>query len=269
MLADVKEAPNVLRAVQIAELFSRPLQFPASGIDGSIGLWLLKLRKTAATLGIISIILMTLAAWSPLGAAALGILEDRFPRQPLPNDISGIILLGGAVDTHISHDREALIVNEAGERIIETRRLAERYPDAAIFLSGGGGHLFDDGTLTESELARQALVGSGVDEGRIEMEERSRNTCENAVETAATLAGWNLDCRHIGQSHAACGRVLQGRVPGGIALSGGFQDEVEQYALVCHGIERIGCHRSGCSRMDWPGNLSFGRVHQRTVPGTR
>jgi len=172
---------------KLLSFFLVPSNFLLLALMGALGLWLLKLRKTAATLGIISIILMTLAAWSPLGAAALVILEDRFPRQALPDEVSGIVLLGGAVDTHISHDREALIVNEAGERIIETRRLAERYPDAAIFLSGGGGHLFDDGALTESELARQALVGSGVDEGRIEMEERSRNTCENAVETAATL----------------------------------------------------------------------------------
>lgn len=172
---------------KLLSFFLVPSNFLLLAMMGALGLWLLKFRKTATTLGVTSITLMALAAWSPSGAAALGILEDRFPRKPLPNDVTGIILLGGAVDTHISHDRDALILNEAGERIIETRMLAERYPDAAIFLSGGGGHLFDDGTLTESELARQALVVSGVDEGRIEMEERSRNTCENAVETAAAL----------------------------------------------------------------------------------
>ncbi|GGA43401.1 YdcF family protein [Pelagibacterium lentulum] len=153
----------------------------------ALGFWLLKFRKTAATLGIASIAGMVLAAWSPIGVAALSILEDRFPRQPLPSEISGIILLGGAVDTHISHDRDALTLNEAGERVIETRMLAERYPNAAIFLSGGGGHLFDDGSLTESELARQALIAAGVEDDRIEMEERSRNTCENARETAVAL----------------------------------------------------------------------------------
>ncbi|GGA53812.1 YdcF family protein [Pelagibacterium lentulum] len=153
----------------------------------ALGFWLLKFRKTAATLGIASITGMALAAWSPLGAAALGTLEDRFARPPLPSDVAGIILLGGAVDTHISHDRDALTLNEAGERVIETRMLAERYPDAVVFLSGGGGHLFHDGTLTESELARQTLIAAGVDGDRIEMEERSRNTCENASETTAAL----------------------------------------------------------------------------------
>jgi uncharacterized SAM-binding protein YcdF (DUF218 family) len=172
---------------KLLSFFLVPSNFLLLALLVALGFWLLKFRKTAATLGIASIAGMAFAAWSPLGAAVLGTLEDRFPRQPLPNDVSGIILLGGAVDTHISHDRDALILNEAGERIIETRILAERYPDAVIFLSGGGGHLFDDGTLTESELARQALVASGVDDERIEMEERSRNTCENAIETAASL----------------------------------------------------------------------------------
>jgi uncharacterized SAM-binding protein YcdF (DUF218 family) len=41
--------------------------------------------------------------------------------------------------------------------------------------------------MTESEVARNLLVAMGIAAGRIEMEERSRNTCENATESAASL----------------------------------------------------------------------------------
>lgn len=173
---------------QILDFFVTPSNVLLGGVMAAWLLWILRFRRPAAAIGILSTAALALAAWTPIGFLALAALEDRFPRQPLPAEIAGIIMLGGAVDTHISHDRDALTLNEAGERIVETHALAERYPGAEIFLSGGGGHLSSDGSLTESELARQALVAGGIDDGRITLEELSRNTCENARETAAALS---------------------------------------------------------------------------------
>ncbi|RUV81009.1 YdcF family protein, partial [Mesorhizobium sp. M1A.F.Ca.IN.022.07.1.1] len=51
--------------------------------------------------------------------------------------MTGIVVLGGAVDTHVSVDRQTLVMNEAGERLTEAIDLSRRYPDARIFLSGG------------------------------------------------------------------------------------------------------------------------------------
>lgn len=172
---------------QILDFFATPSNVLILVLLVAWGFWIFRYRRLAAALGIISTSVLVLAAWTPVGLLALAALENRFPRQPLPTDVAGVIVLGGAVDTHISHDRDALSLNEAGERIVETLVLAERYPQAAIFLSGGGGHLSNDGSLTESELARQALLAGGVEADRITMEEISRNTCENAWETAAAL----------------------------------------------------------------------------------
>ncbi|GGA65240.1 YdcF family protein [Pelagibacterium lentulum] len=174
---------------QILDFFLTPSNVLLLALLAALLFWILKIRKLAAALGVVSIIGLALAAWSPLGPFALGVLENRFPRTALPDDVAGIIMLGGAVDTHISYDRDALVLNEAGERIVETRILAARYPEAVIILSGGGGHLSNDSSLTESALARRALIDAGVVAERLAMEELSRNTCENARETAAALAG--------------------------------------------------------------------------------
>ncbi|WP_246094134.1 MULTISPECIES: YdcF family protein [Mesorhizobium] len=115
------------------------------------------------------------------------VLEDRFPQPTLDKPVTGIILLGGAVDTHISSDRYTLAINEAGERLTATVDLSRRYPDARIFLSGGSGHIGGAGTLTESQVARDILISLGVSPQRIDMEERSRNTCENGTESAASV----------------------------------------------------------------------------------
>jgi uncharacterized SAM-binding protein YcdF (DUF218 family) len=173
---------------QILDFFLTPSNVLLLALLAALAFWVLSFRKMAVTLGMVSIVVLALAAWSPLGPFALSVLENRFPRTAPPEDVAGIIMLGGAVDTHISHDRDALVLNEAGERIVEARILAARYPEAEIFLSGGGGHLLDDGSLTESELARRALVDAGIAAERLAIEELSRNTCENARETAAALA---------------------------------------------------------------------------------
>ena len=159
------------------------------GLLGLIGILALLMRWRRLGQGclVISALLLVICGWSPIGAAALMILEDRFPQPVIDRPVTGVVVLGGAVDTHISSDRHTLALNEAAERLTATLDLSRRYPEARIFLSGGSGHLIGNSHMTESEVARDLLVTMGVTPQRIEMEERSRNTCENATESAAAL----------------------------------------------------------------------------------
>lgn len=52
-------------------------------------------------------VLLAIAGWSPLGPIALQALEDRHPSPAIAEPVAGIILLGGAVNTHISVERGA------------------------------------------------------------------------------------------------------------------------------------------------------------------
>ncbi|MDG4893623.1 MULTISPECIES: YdcF family protein [unclassified Mesorhizobium] len=144
-------------------------------------------RKLSRTSLVGSALLLAICGWAPLGPAALMALENRFPKPVINGPVTGIVMLGGAVDTHVSVDRQTLAMNEAGERLTEAVDLSRRYPDARIFLSGGANHIISSNRTTESQVARDILVMLGVPAQRIEMEERSRTTCENAVESKAAI----------------------------------------------------------------------------------
>jgi uncharacterized SAM-binding protein YcdF (DUF218 family) len=57
------------------------------------------------------------------------------------------------------------------ERIMETVRLSKLYPEAKILYSGGG---------AEAQLGKKVLMRLGIERERIIIEDRSRNTAENA-----------------------------------------------------------------------------------------
>lgn len=160
-----------------------------TGILGVLGILalLFGIRRIGISLLVVSTFLFAVFGWSPLGPAALMVLEDRFPQPTVSGSVAGIIMLGGAVDTHITGDRHSPALNEAGERVTATAELARLYPEARLLLSGGANHLVHDNTPTESQIAKDVLVKIGVPANRITIEELSRNTCENGSESAATF----------------------------------------------------------------------------------
>jgi uncharacterized SAM-binding protein YcdF (DUF218 family) len=121
---------------------------------GALGILLLiiKWRRLGITFSVMSILLLGIGGLTPFGNIALATLEDRFPIPSVTAPPTGIIVLGGAVDIHISPERGEVTLNDAAERITETAALAVRYPQARIFLSGGAGHIVSTGLLTESAL---------------------------------------------------------------------------------------------------------------------
>ena len=144
-------------------------------------------RRVGRRLFLFAAVALLIAGLTPLGPFLLTQLESRFPQADLGITPAGIILLGGAVDTHISLARGVATTNDGGERIAATSALAMAYPTARIFLSGGAGP-HEPGAQTESALARALLISLGVASQRIEMEERSLTTCENARESFNAIA---------------------------------------------------------------------------------
>jgi uncharacterized SAM-binding protein YcdF (DUF218 family) len=89
------------------------------GFLAGVGLLAVVLRRPRLSRAalVLATLLLMVGGWSPLGRAALMALEDRFPQPPLTEPITGIVMLGGAVDTHITAERGQATLNEAGERI--------------------------------------------------------------------------------------------------------------------------------------------------------
>jgi len=138
-------------------------------------------RRLAAT----ALILFAIAGLSPLGNAIILPLEERFP----PWDASrgaptGIISLGGALDTVVSQPRGEVALNEAAERMTVVAELARRFPGARIVFSGGSRRIVYDG-VTEASLAARLFESFGIARERIALEDKSRD--ENARFTRELL----------------------------------------------------------------------------------
>jgi len=123
---------------------------------------------------------------SPVANLAIIPLEERFPQSAPPEAVDGIIILGGAVDTIVTSTRGQTALTTSGERITVAARLAARHPGARIVHTGGEGLLLASGT-SEAEGALPLLLSFGIAEDRLVMEDKSRNTWENAVLTRELL----------------------------------------------------------------------------------
>ncbi len=154
-----------------------------------LGLLLVLRHRRRAGLACLIVALGALAAIAvlPIGDAMLAPLEDRFPEVTvLPADVTGIIVLGGAIETDLSAARGMPSLNEAAERMTSLVTLARHYPKARLAFTGGNGELIH-APMMEAEVARALWTQLGVDQSRITYESQSRTTYENAVLLKALL----------------------------------------------------------------------------------
>jgi len=138
--------------------------------------------RTARSCAAICILFLAVCSWTPFGTWLISPLEERFPRQPLPDKITGIIVLGGAFDVRESDSHDMVALNYRAERMTAFAGLARRYPRASLIFSGGNAGLTGKGS-TEASLARRLLVDLGIPLNRVTFEDKSRNTRENALFT--------------------------------------------------------------------------------------
>ena len=78
-------------------------------------------------------------------------------------------------------------LNEAAERVVVIPALAKAYPNARIIYSGGNGRLGGSGG-SEAQYAEGLIESFGVPKERVTLEERSRDTEENAIYTRELAA---------------------------------------------------------------------------------
>ncbi|TIT04134.1 YdcF family protein [Mesorhizobium sp.] len=145
-------------------------------------------RRRWATAGtVLAALILALSTWTELGAIMIGPLEDRFPRPPLPEKVDGIIVLGGGLESAINAVRGGYEINGAGDRILEAAALARRFPAAKIAISGGTVEMVVKGE-GDADSGPRLLTALGVTADRLVLENKSRNTYENAVFTKELVA---------------------------------------------------------------------------------
>ena len=157
---------------------------------GLIGIFVLPRRfmRTRRTLVVASVLLLAICGLTPIGNALIAPLEQRFPPWDAARGApDGIIVLGGAFDISVSEDRGEPVLNDAAERLTVVADLARRFPAARIVFSGGSGRYSFDG-MSEAEAAGRMFETFGIAKERMTLEDRSRDTAENALFTKMVAA---------------------------------------------------------------------------------
>lgn len=147
-----------------------------------IGIVLMATRfaRAGRRLAVAAVILLAIAGLSPLGNAIILPLEERFPAWDAARGApTGIISLGGALDTVVSPVRGEVALNEAAERMTAIAELARRFPDARVVFTGGSDRIIFAG-VSEASLAERLFLSFGIAKERLTLEDKSRDTLENA-----------------------------------------------------------------------------------------
>jgi len=154
-------------------------------IIGIVALVLLatRFRRAGLRLLVVSFGLLLLVGCLPIGGLLIHVLEQRFPPWNAARGApDGIVVLGGAISPRLSRIYGAVQLGGNAERVTVIPELARTYPNARIVYTGGDGSLLAN-QGREADYLYPLLDGFGVPRDRVLLENRSRNTYENAVFT--------------------------------------------------------------------------------------
>ena len=152
--------------------------------------WMTRRPRAARRSLLVALVLGLLVGWLPLADALLRPLENR---NPAPADVAagqlkgyvGVVVLGGAIEpAYIWRAHGQVALNGAAERMTVPVALLQQQPHLRLIFTGGDGELWTQG-MSEAALAEKFFTGMGVVADRVQYEDKSRTTFENAVFSAA------------------------------------------------------------------------------------
>ena len=141
---------------------------------------LLNKKKLSKIFFLFSFFFFIIIGVFPLGSFLLFKLEQNYQTLSIiPNDIDGIIILGGPSSSSLTRQHNQVSFNEAGERLTESVKIINKYnPEKIIFSGGSQKQTFND---SHSYVAKKFFSEMGIDVSKINFEFKSRNTYENIL----------------------------------------------------------------------------------------
>ena len=137
--------------------------------------WLGKaLTRTAATL-------LVVIACLPIANWMLTALENRFPQPTIPQEVTGIIVLGGMFQSTLTETRGQTSLSHAVDRLTQGMTLAHAHPEATLVFTSGKKD--PRHPLSGADLAKRFLAEQHFDLSRVVFETTASNTWQNAVAT--------------------------------------------------------------------------------------
>ncbi len=142
-----------------------------------------KIRAAKWLLSGIMIVLVIVAVF-PIGDWLLYPLEKRFLTNPnLPETVDGIIVLSGSEKPILSSLWGQPELGDSAERNFAFLSLAKQYKDTKLVFTGGSSSLLHQ-EYKGADVARSLFEMQHFDISRVTFERDSRNTFENAVNSA-------------------------------------------------------------------------------------
>ena len=176
-------------------LVAQPLSLAFLLIAAGLLAGLLRWNRIRTLAGAMAALVLFVTLFTTTGAVLLQTLEDRIPRAALPaGGPTCIITLGGGFESEVVTARGGFEMAPAGDRFVETLRLAQQFANARILISGGDGSLSGD-SEGDAVIGARFFEAFGIPATRLIREEDSRDTFENAGNTQALLKENGLsDC---------------------------------------------------------------------------
>ncbi|MBS0185405.1 MAG: YdcF family protein [Proteobacteria bacterium] len=136
-------------------------------------------KKWGQRIVIIALVPLFIIILTPFGPWMMTHLETRFSQpENIPDDVKGLILLGGTFSKEKSRLQQRPIYNQSASRLFEFIALAQKFPTLKILITG---------TPLEIKLTRDVFMEHGIDMGRVIFEENSFNTKDNAYNSYALI----------------------------------------------------------------------------------
>lgn len=145
---------------------------------GCLALWT-RWHRFGRWLAAVSVAVLAFCGLGPAANWLILPLEQRFPPPLQLGGIDGIIVLGGSLDTIVMGARSAPALTSAAERLTIVPRLSRRFPGVPIIHTGGHGRLLP-AQASEADGAAALFRDFGIPDDRVILEDKSRNTYENA-----------------------------------------------------------------------------------------
>ena len=162
---------------------------------GSLALvfMLLGRRRWSGAGGLLAVLVLFISSMPIVAGGLYGRLEARFPPEPLDQIpmSSCIIVLGGAVGLPVP-PRQDIELAETVDRVYKAAQLYRLGKGGRIFVAAGNQPWTQPGP-SEAALIGELLVEWGVPADAIQLEGRSRNTRENALNLKPMLESASCD----------------------------------------------------------------------------
>ena len=129
----------------------------------------------------IIIVLLIFISFLPIGRYGLKFLEKDFIYQLKIKKVDNIFVLAGSEVLEATEISKKINLNDNGERLIASVKLALEFQNAKVIYIGGDGNLKKN-TINEVDVAKIFFKDVGFDLNRVEFIGNTRNTIENLKE---------------------------------------------------------------------------------------